>query len=109
MQQTCCPPAAHVTRPPLCPSAPLPHCLHAQWFEGTSLIIISNTNWIGETVPCLTYGMRGMISLSIQVGREGGRVGCMAKGQQPCGHADMASAGGCSLGLSSLVHRQLLG
>ncbi|KAL6762356.1 hypothetical protein V8C86DRAFT_1825219 [Haematococcus lacustris] len=38
-----------------------------RWFEGTQLIIISNTNWVGESVPCLTYGMRGMISLSVQV------------------------------------------
>ncbi|KAF5826183.1 hypothetical protein DUNSADRAFT_4271 [Dunaliella salina] len=37
------------------------------WFEGTQVIIISNTNWVGENIPCLTYGMRGMISLSIQV------------------------------------------
>lgn len=37
------------------------------WFEGTQLVIISNTNWVGESVPCLTYGMRGMISLSIEV------------------------------------------
>eukprot|EP00798_Chlamydomonas_sp_ICE-L_P015334 gene15334-21420_t len=37
------------------------------WFEGTDAIIISNTNWIGENKPCLTYGMRGMISLSVVV------------------------------------------
>jgi di- and tripeptidase/Cys-Gly metallodipeptidase DUG1 len=30
-------------------------------------VIISNTNWVGESVPCLTYGMRGMISLSVTV------------------------------------------
>jgi len=36
-------------------------------FAGTQLIIISNTNWVGENVPCLTYGMRGMLSLSVQV------------------------------------------
>ncbi len=40
---------------------------HSSWFEGTTLVVISNTTWVGETVPCLTYGMRGMISLSIQV------------------------------------------
>ena len=27
------------------------------WFEGTQLIVISNTLWVGERVPCLTYGM----------------------------------------------------
>ncbi|GAX84568.1 hypothetical protein CEUSTIGMA_g11989.t1 [Chlamydomonas eustigma] len=38
-----------------------------RWFEGTELIVISNTNWIGENIPCVTYGMRGMMSLSINV------------------------------------------
>ena len=38
-----------------------------RWFQGTELVIISNTLWVGEKVPCLTYGMRGMISLSIEV------------------------------------------
>lgn len=42
------------------------------WLEGTDLIVISNTQWVGENVPCLTYGMRGMISLSVEVG---GRLG----------------------------------
>ena len=37
------------------------------WFEGTQLVVISNTQWVGETMPCLTYGMRGMIALSIEV------------------------------------------
>lgn len=40
---------------------------HSSWFEGTQLVVISNTTWVGENVPCLTYGMRGMIALSIQV------------------------------------------
>ena len=26
------------------------------WFEGTQLVVISNTLWVGERVPCLTYG-----------------------------------------------------
>lgn len=38
-----------------------------RWFEGTQLILISNTLWVGERVPCLTYGMRGMISASVEV------------------------------------------
>lgn len=38
-----------------------------RWFEGTQLIVISNTLWVGENAPCLTYGMRGMISLTIKV------------------------------------------
>ena len=37
------------------------------WLEGTQLVVISNTQWVGETMPCLTYGMRGMIALSIEV------------------------------------------
>ena len=88
------------------------------WFEGTKLIVISNTLWVGEKVchtcrmchrssgylhsdiaasshqtapfsqvPCLTYGMRGMISASIEVkgpqrdlhsGNEGGKILSMA-------------------------------
>lgn len=40
---------------------------HSSWFEGTKLVVISNTTWVGENVPCLTYGMRGMIALSIEV------------------------------------------
>ena len=38
-----------------------------RWFEGTSAIVVSNTLWVGERVPCLTTGMRGMISASLEV------------------------------------------
>ncbi|KAI7835447.1 hypothetical protein COHA_010652 [Chlorella ohadii] len=38
-----------------------------RWFEGARLVLISNTLWVGERLPCITYGMRGMISLSIEV------------------------------------------
>lgn len=38
-----------------------------RWFEGVDLIVISNTLWVGEKTPCLTYGMRGMLSLSVEV------------------------------------------
>ena len=38
-----------------------------RWFEGTQLIVISNTLWVGENVPCLTYGMRGMLSVGVEV------------------------------------------
>ncbi|GMH45158.1 hypothetical protein BSKO_13115 [Bryopsis sp. KO-2023] len=38
-----------------------------QWFENTVLTVISNTQWVGEEVPCLTYGMRGMISMKVTV------------------------------------------
>lgn len=37
------------------------------WFANTRLVVISNTLWVGENRPCLTYGMRGMISLSVEV------------------------------------------
>lgn len=37
------------------------------WFEGTSAILISNTLWVGERRPCITYGMRGMIAMSVEV------------------------------------------
>ena len=37
------------------------------WFHDNLLTIVSNTQWVGEHVPCLTYGMRGMISLNISV------------------------------------------
>ena len=39
---------------------------HLPWFQGSRLVVISNTLWLGESRPCLTYGMRGMISLSIE-------------------------------------------
>jgi di- and tripeptidase/Cys-Gly metallodipeptidase DUG1 len=39
------------------------------WFGDASLVVISNTVWVGENTPCLTYGMRGMITASIMVGR----------------------------------------
>ena len=42
-----------------------------RWFEGTRLAVISNTLWVGERTPCLTYGMRGMIAFSIDVKGEG--------------------------------------
>lgn len=38
-----------------------------RWFFGTEVVLISNTLWVGERRPCLTYGMRGMISLSVEV------------------------------------------
>ena len=38
-----------------------------RWFEGTSAILISNTLWVGEEHPCITYGMRGMINMSVEI------------------------------------------
>lgn len=41
------------------------------WFADAALVVISNTVWVGEKQPCLTYGMRGMITASIQVSHPG--------------------------------------
>ena len=43
---------------------------HLHWFPRPQAILISNSQWIGDRVPCLTYGMRGMICLTVRV--EGG-------------------------------------
>ena len=43
---------------------------HVQWFANPELIVISNSQWIGNELPCLTYGMRGMICITVRV--EGG-------------------------------------
>jgi len=42
---------------------------HAKWLgvPDVCCAVVSNTSWVGERVPCLTEGMRGMISLSIDV------------------------------------------
>ncbi|UPQ99188.1 peptidase family M20/M25/M40 protein [Chloropicon primus] len=56
---------------------------NVHWFKNTELIVISNTLWIGKDRPCITYGMRGMITLSVEVygpekdlhsGNEGGAL-----------------------------------
>jgi hypothetical protein len=37
------------------------------WFSDAVLVVISNTVWVGENKPCLTYGMRGMVTASLVV------------------------------------------
>lgn len=37
------------------------------WFRDAVLVVISNTVWVGEKRPCLTYGMRGMVTASLLV------------------------------------------
>ncbi|KAI8475319.1 MAG: Zn-dependent exopeptidase [Monoraphidium minutum] len=37
------------------------------WFSDADVVVISNTVWVGERLPCLTYGMRGMVTASIEV------------------------------------------
>ena len=40
---------------------------HLSWFPDPQLIVISNSQWIGDEVPCLTYGMRGMLCATVRV------------------------------------------
>ena len=40
---------------------------HLSWFPDPKLIVISNSQWIGDEVPCLTYGMRGMLCATVRV------------------------------------------
>ncbi len=40
---------------------------HQQWFQDTSLILTSNSYWLGEERPCITYGMRGVVDLQVTV------------------------------------------
>ena len=35
------------------------------------MIFVSNSYWIGETIPCITYGLRGVIHARISVRRDG--------------------------------------
>ncbi|PRP74395.1 hypothetical protein PROFUN_10293 [Planoprotostelium fungivorum] len=38
-----------------------------QLFEGTSVVLIMNTLWLGDSRPCLIYGMRGVIDMEISI------------------------------------------
>ncbi|CDF36828.1 unnamed protein product [Chondrus crispus] len=40
---------------------------HLHWFENTSLVLTSNSYWLGEEKPCITYGFRGLIELNVSV------------------------------------------
>lgn len=40
---------------------------HLHLFENTSLILTSNSYWLGEEKPCITYGFRGLIELQVSV------------------------------------------
>ena len=48
-------------------SASVEKHISSGWFQNTTCVLIANTVWIGEKVPCLTMGLRGMISLAIHV------------------------------------------
>lgn len=40
---------------------------HAHWFKNTVLILTSNSYWLGEERPCITYGFRGVIDLHVSI------------------------------------------
>lgn len=40
---------------------------HRQWFGDTSVILTSNSYWLGEERPCINYGMRGVVDLQVTV------------------------------------------
>lgn len=40
---------------------------HVHWFERTCLILTSNSTWLGENRPCLTYGFRGIVDLRVTI------------------------------------------
>lgn len=40
---------------------------HDSWFKNTTLILTSNSYWLGEERPCINYGMRGVIELHVSV------------------------------------------
>lgn len=40
---------------------------NAEWFEGTGLVLTASGAWVSDDQPCLTYGMRGLICLEVEV------------------------------------------
>jgi len=40
---------------------------YQHWMGNVSMVVVSNTFWVGERVPCVTVGMRGMINVSVEV------------------------------------------
>ncbi|KAI8992562.1 WD40-repeat-containing domain protein [Pilobolus umbonatus] len=39
-------------------------------FEDVDMILLSNSYWLGEDVPCITYGLRGVIHATISICNE---------------------------------------
>ncbi|ETO05748.1 hypothetical protein RFI_31643 [Reticulomyxa filosa] len=37
------------------------------WLHKPALVLLSNSSWLGDDVPCLVYGMRGFVSMQCQV------------------------------------------
>jgi di- and tripeptidase len=42
-------------------------CFEKELFQDIDMILLSNSYWLGEDVPCLTYGLRGVIRASLTV------------------------------------------
>ncbi|KAJ2956566.1 hypothetical protein NQZ79_g7593 [Umbelopsis isabellina] len=40
---------------------------HKTLFQNIDMVLLSNSYWLGEDVPCLTYGLRGVIRAGITV------------------------------------------
>lgn len=40
---------------------------HQDLFEDIDLILLSNSYWLGEDTPCITYGLRGVVRADITV------------------------------------------
>ncbi|KAI8882093.1 Zn-dependent exopeptidase [Backusella circina FSU 941] len=40
---------------------------HKDMFENIDLILLSNSYWLGEGVPCITYGLRGVIHATVTI------------------------------------------
>jgi len=37
------------------------------WLDKPALILSSNSSWLGDDVPCLVYGMRGLVSIQCEI------------------------------------------
>jgi acetylornithine deacetylase/succinyl-diaminopimelate desuccinylase-like protein len=40
---------------------------HPTWFKDTTCIVVSNSYWLGDEMPCLCWGMRGVVHMKITV------------------------------------------
>lgn len=63
------------------------------WFADAVLVVISNTVWVGENKPCLTYGMRGMVTASLVVSVRELCWGCRAAGNMLVGAGVLLGTG----------------
>lgn len=42
-------------------------CADAGWRLVLTLALNSNSYWIGEDTPCITYGLRGVVHATVEV------------------------------------------